>query len=118
MISSAAWPLGMLAFLADTAWLAVTANAAGSMLCHGLFAQLRAEGWPWRACLRSWPPPAFVSTCPSPSTRSANPSLDPLRHRRRPGRARYETIRRPVMVFDEPSAAHEDLLAMERVTWA
>ena len=32
----------MLAFLADAAWLAVTANAAGSLLGHGLFAQLRA----------------------------------------------------------------------------
>jgi hypothetical protein len=45
MISSAAWALRMLAFLADAAWLAVTANAAGSLPCHGLFAQLGvAEG--------------------------------------------------------------------------
>ena len=35
-----------------------------------------------------------------------------------PGWARYETNRRPVMVFDEPSEVHEDLLAMERVAWA
>jgi para-nitrobenzyl esterase len=35
-----------------------------------------------------------------------------------PGWARYETSRRPVMVFDEPSAVYEDLHAMERVAWA
>jgi hypothetical protein len=35
-----------------------------------------------------------------------------------PGWARYETNRRPVMVFDEPSAGYEDLHAMERVAWA
>jgi len=35
-----------------------------------------------------------------------------------PGWARYETSRRPVMVFDEPSAVHEDLLTLERVAWA
>jgi hypothetical protein len=35
-----------------------------------------------------------------------------------PSRARYEAIRRPVMVFDEPSAVYEDLHAMERVAWA
>jgi para-nitrobenzyl esterase len=31
-----------------------------------------------------------------------------------PGRARYETNRRPVMVFDEPSAVHEDLSSAYR----
>ncbi len=35
-----------------------------------------------------------------------------------PGWARYETNRRPVMVFDEPLAVYEDLHAMERVAWA
>jgi para-nitrobenzyl esterase len=35
-----------------------------------------------------------------------------------PGWARYETSRRPVMVFDEPSAVHEDPLTLERVAWA
>jgi para-nitrobenzyl esterase len=34
-----------------------------------------------------------------------------------PGWARYETGKRPVMVFAEPSAVHEDPLAMERAAW-
>ena len=35
-----------------------------------------------------------------------------------PGWQRYETGKRPVMVFAEPSAVHEDPLAMERAAWA
>lgn len=35
-----------------------------------------------------------------------------------PGWARYQTGRRPVMVFAEPSAVHEDPLQMERAAWA
>jgi para-nitrobenzyl esterase len=35
-----------------------------------------------------------------------------------PGWKRYDTGRRPVMVFAEPSAVHEDPLAMERAAWA
>ncbi len=35
-----------------------------------------------------------------------------------PGWERYDTGRRPVMVFAEPSAMHEDPLAAERTAWA
>jgi para-nitrobenzyl esterase len=35
-----------------------------------------------------------------------------------PGWPRYETGKRPVMVFAEPSAVREDPLAMERAAWA
>lgn len=35
-----------------------------------------------------------------------------------PGWERYETGRRPVMIFAEPSAVQEDPLRMERVAWA
>jgi para-nitrobenzyl esterase len=35
-----------------------------------------------------------------------------------PGWPRYETGKRPVMVFAEPSAVQEDPLAMERAAWA